>query len=203
MKTILLILGLVLLSFPAMAGGRIALGPEVGFSFQGQRDSGGKTLGWSAGIPFGLAGVYQFGGDLSHLAIDYSVGYSTMSRYTIRNVTLGAVTGTYRENLGIFHWLFGARYYFLNQKFRPYAGLDFGFQYFRRSNVEFRDQFNTVVPLAGTTNHFNMAVVPQGGIEYRPTFRWAIGVGLRLPMAIRRSGIVPGFQLPVTVQVAF
>ncbi len=196
-------IGLFLLPVTGMARGRFAMGPEIGFSVQSHSDPQGHQLAWTTGFPFGLSGVYEFERDLKGLGLDYSIGYSPLSRLTNRGATIDGTKGTYRENLGVFHWLSGIRYYFSGISLKPYAGLGFGFEYFKRSNVEFRDQFNTLLPTPSHTNHFNFALVPQIGIEFRPTFRWAIGIAARLPMAFRSTGIVPAVQIPITVQVAF
>ncbi len=206
MKTKLILLSLLFLLPQAVeAKNRFALGPEFGFSFQSHRDPGGH-LSWAPGLPIGIAGVYEFGNDLRSFAFDYSFGYSLLSRLTYRKTTLGGVEGTYREAVDLFHWIFGGRYYFGGrswQPWKPFAGLGTGFQYFKRRDVEFRDRFNTLLPAPPRANHFNLTFVPQLGIEYRPTFRWAVGVSLKLPVTFRASGIVPAVQVPFTVQVAF
>ena len=207
MKISLRIIGtafLICLAAPDLfAGGRFALGPELGFVYQSHRDPTGHHSAWAPGIPIGLSGIYEFNGDLAHLALTYSLGYLWTPKLTYRQVTIGGITGTYRENLGIFHWLFGARYYFGKSPWRPFAGMDVGFEYFRRGSVEFRNQFNTLQPTPPYSNHVNLTLSPQFGIEYRPTFRWAFGISLKTPMAIRRSGIVPGIAIPLSVHVAF
>lgn len=201
----LMILGISIVSLPmtGMARGRFALGPEIGFAAQSHPTPSGDSSAWTVGLPFGLAGVYQFDGDLSPIGLDYSVGYSVLSRLTNRGVTIGGATGTYRENVGVFHWIVGSRYYFSGIQWKPYAGLGFGFEYFKRGRVEFRDQFNTLLPTPIYSNHFNFALVPQAGIEFRPTFRWTVGLGLKTPLSFRSSGMVPAIWIPFTVQVAF
>lgn len=186
----------------ANAGGRFAVGPEVGMTAQSQSTASGDKLGWTFGVPFGVQGVYQFQ-SLPQFGIDYAVGYSFLPRLTVRKTTIGGVTGTYRENTSVLYWFVGGRYYFHGEKWKPFAGLGSGFEYFRRSGVEFRDQFNTLQPTPPHSNNFNFALVPQFGIEFRPTFRWAIGMSLRVPIALRSSGIVPAIQIPLTVQFVF
>jgi hypothetical protein len=187
----------------AWALGRFALGPEVGFTYQMNRDPTGSKLAGAPGYEFGLSGVYEFDRDMAGVAIDYYFGVSGTGKMTYRNVTVGGVTGTYRESVTVFNWLFGGRYYFGKSKWRPYGGLAVGFQYFRRRGVDYRDQFNVELPDPPSSSHINFVLCPQGGIEYRPTFRWAIGLNLRVPVAIRSSGMVPGVQVPVTVHIAF
>lgn len=192
-------------SIPARAAsgrGRFALGPEIGFTAQSHLDPMEERLGWTTGASFGVQGVYQFS-RYPQFGLDYSVGYSFLPRLTIRDVTIGGVTGTYREGLGVLHWFFGGRYYFKGVKWKPYAGLDAGFEYFRRGDIEFRDRFNTLQPTPPFSNHFNFALAPKIGIEFRPTFRWVVGVSMRLPVALRSSGVVPAIQVPITVQAAF
>lgn len=202
MKVFCLLL-VITISPPLWAGGRFALGPQLGFSLQSHRDPTGQKLAWAPGLPFGISGVYEFSNDLKNFALTYSLGYSLLSGLTYRQTTIGGITGTYREKLGLFQWLFGGRYYFTSSQWRPFAGLDLGFQYFRRRSVEFRNRFNTVVPTPNHSNHWNFVLAPELGIEFRPTFRWAIGISLKTPLAIRSSGIVPGIQIPLTVHIAF
>lgn len=192
----------LLTSGSATAGGRFAVGPEIGFAAQSQLTPSGDKSGWAVGLPFGVQGVYQFAG-LPNIGLDYAIGYTFLPRLTVRNATIGGVTGTYREKTSVIYWLFGARYYFHGEKWKPFSGLGAGFEYFRRGGVEFRDQFNTLLPTPPHTNHFNFALVPQFGIEFRPTFRWAVGLSVRVPIAIRSSGVVPAIQMPLTVQIAF
>lgn len=207
MRTVRKILPILLLvcciASDLFAGGRFALGPEVGFSYLSHRDPTGRHLAWAPGLPFGVSGIYEFNGDLNRLALTYSIGYSWIPRLTYRKVTIGAINGTYRESLGVFHWLFGARYYFGRSPWRPFAGMDVGFEYFRRGSLEFRNQFNTLLPTPPHSNQLNLTLSPQFGIEYRPTFRWAFGISLKTPLAIRGSGIVPGFAIPLSVHFAF
>ncbi len=204
MKTIVLTLCLsFLITSSAWAGGRFSLGPDIGFSYRTHRAPSDGKLSGNAGLTFGLSGTYEFSGDLDRLALDYSVGYTLLPRFTYRDVTINGVTGTYKEKLDVIHWYFGARYHFLSRKWRPYAGLDIGFEFFNRRNIEFRDEAGALRAIPPHSNHLNFAFVPQVGIEYRPTFRWAFGLALKLPMSIRTSGVVPAIQVPLTVHFAF
>ena len=187
----------------ALAKGRFAMGPDAGFLYQMNRDSTGKRLEGSPGFGFGVSGVYEFGGDLSNIAVDYAVGVGLTSTIISRGVTIEGATGTYREKLLLIYWMLGGRYYFLNDKWRPYAGLDFGFNYFRRNGISYRDQFNNTLPTPSVSNNFNFALIPQVGIEYRPNFRWAFGLGVKPTIAFRSSGMVPGVFIPFTVHIAF
>ncbi len=187
----------------ADALGRFAVGPEVGFAFQTNNDPSGNQLGSAPAIGFGLSGTYQFDRELSRFAIDYAFGVVQSGEILYRHVSIAGATGTFREQVTSFHWIGGGRYYFGRSKWRFYAGLDGGFVYLRRSSMEYRDQFNTPLPNPPLSNHLNMVIVPQGGIEYRPTFRWTISLGIKTLLAIRSSGVVPTVYLPVGVQVAF
>lgn len=202
--TIILILASsVTYSANAFALGRFAIGPEAGFSYQTNRDPTGSHIEGAPGFGFGLSGIYEFDREFSRVAIDYAITVLRNIGFCYRDVTIEGVTGTYRESILAFNWLFGGRYYFGRDKWRPYAGLGLGFQYMRRSSTSYRDQFNEPLPNPPVQSHFNIAIVPQGGIEYRPTFRWAIGVGLRTMLAIRSSGVIPGVYVPISVHVAF
>jgi outer membrane protein W len=188
---------------PLNASARIALGPEIGYSYQTHREPVGNELDGNSGVSFGLSGVYQFENDLDRLGIDFGFGYSYIPKFKYRNVTTSGSTGTYWEGLDVISWSLGARYYFPKYEWQPFVGLGVGVQYFRRSSVSFRDEFNLPLTTPIYSNHFNIGLIPQMGIEYRPTFRWAVGIALRVPVAIRPSGLVPAIQIPLTIQVAF
>ncbi len=203
MKRLLILILLMVYPTSALALGRFAIGPEAGFVYQTNRDPTGSQLEGAPGVGFGVSGVYEFDRELSGIAIDYAMSVFQSAAICYRDVTIEGATGTYRENVTVFNWLFGGRYYFGKDKWRPYAGLGLGFQYLRRSDTDYRDLFNELLPNPPVQSHFNVALVPQGGIEYRPTFRWAIGLGLRTILAIRSSGVVPGVYLPISVHIAF
>jgi len=67
----------------------------------------------------------------------------------------------------------------------------------------YREIINLGLILYNVDNFGMFAIIPQLGIEYRPTFRWAISLSVRAPLAIRSAGVVPGIQIPVTVHFAF
>ena len=206
MKKLLVLITVFLVSVvssSAFALGRFALGPELGFVYQTNRDPTGSNMEGAPALGFGVSGVYEFDRELSGIAIDYSVSVFRTSELCYRDITIEGATGTYREKITAFNWFFGGRYYFGKDNWRPYAGLDLGFQYLRRSNTSYRDLFNEPLPEPPVQSHFNFAIVPQAGIEYRPTFRWAIGLGLRTILAVRSSGVVPGVYVPVSLHVAF
>lgn len=202
-KTLLTAALSLLIVYPVWAQGRFSLGPDIGFTYQTHRTPDGDTLSGNPGFTFGLSGTYEFFSDLKNLALAYSVGYTLLPRFNYSDVTLGGVTGTYSENLDLFYWLVGARYHFLSRKWRPFTGLDFGFQFFNRRNVELRDQNGALRAKPAHSNHLNFTIVPQLGIEYRPTFRWAFGISIKVLMGIRRAGIIPAIQVPVSVHFAF
>lgn len=205
MRFLKVLVMLVVVTVPASswALGRFAIGPEIGFAYQMNRDPSGAHLGGSPGFGFGLSGVYMFDRELSHVAIDYAVGMIMSSQICYRDVTIEGATGTFRENVEEFHWLVGGRYYFGRDKWRPYAGLGAGVVYMRRTDVDYRDRFNVELPSPPVSSHLNLAIVPQVGIEYRPTFRWAIGLNVRTILSIRSTGVIPGFYVPVSVHFAF
>lgn len=203
LAALVLIIAVAMLPNAAHAAGRFAVGPELGFAYQTNRDPSGQSLEGAPGLAFGLSGMYQFGGELSNLAVDYSVNVIRTFQYTYRGILIGGATGTYRENALLIEWLFGGRYYFGRQKWKPFAGLDFGFTYLRRTDIGYRDQFNAALPDPPVTSHLNAAIVPEGGIEYRPTFRWAIGIAVRTVLNVRSTGIVPGVRIPLTLHIAF
>lgn len=200
---ILFLIMLVVNPSSAFALGRFAIGPEAGFVYQTNRDPTGSHMEGAPGFGFGIAGVYEFDRELKGVAIDYAISVFRSAELCYRNVSIAGATGTYREKVTVFNWLFGGRYYFGKDKWRPYAGLGFGFQYTRRSGTSYRDSFNDPLPNPPVQSHFNLTIVPQGGIEFRPTFRWAIGLGLRTILAIRSSGVIPGVYVPFSVHVAF
>lgn len=204
MKTIVLTALLLLVCVPPLhAFGRFSLGPELGMNYQTHLTPNGKNLSGALGFTFGLSGTYEFFGDLRKLAIDYSVGYTLLPKLTYNNVTLGGITGTYREDLDVFHWFVGARYHFFSRKWRPFAGMAVGLQFFNRRNVELKSRVTGLQSRPLHSNHLNFALVPQFGIEYRPTFRWAFGIGMKFPLSIRSVGVVPAVQIPFTVHFAF
>ena len=193
----------MLLSPAAFALGRFSIGPELGFVFQTHRDPTGSSFQGAPAVQFGVSGIYQFDRELSRLALDYAIGFLQTSKLTYRDIKIEGATGSFREKVTAFYWLFGGRYYFGEHKWRPYAGLDVGLHYFRRSSVSYRDRFNAALPNPPVTNHVNMSLVPQIGIEYRPTFRWAVGLAIRPVLSFRSAGIVPAVHVPLTVQIAF
>lgn len=203
LSVLVLIVVVLMISDAAHAAGRFALGPEFGFAFQTNRDPSGQGLEGAPGLSFGLSGVYQFGGELSDVAVDYSINVIRTFQLTYRGTSIGGATGTYRENALLIEWLTGGRYYFGHQKWKPFAGLDFGFTYLRRTDIGYRDQFNAALPDPPVTSHLNAAIVPEGGIEYRPTFRWAIGAAVRVVLNVRSTGVIPGVRIPVTLHIAF
>jgi opacity protein-like surface antigen len=203
LTTSILFLMVLFFAANAWALGRFAIGPEAGFLYQTNKDPTDSSLQGAPGFGVGVSGVYEFDRELSGIAIDYAISVFHTSTLCYRNVSIEGATGTYRETVTAFNWLFGGRYYFGRDKWRPYAGLGVGFQYMRRSSTSYRDQFDQPLPNPPVQSHFNMAIVPQAGIEYRPTFRWAIGLGVRALLAIRSSGIVPGVFVPLSVHVAF
>ncbi len=206
MKRLLItVLTVACLSLPAKswALGRFAIGPEIGFAYQMNRDPSGNSLSGSPSLGFGISGVYEFDRELSHWAIDYVVGMIMSGEITYRDVSIEGATGTFREHVDEFHWLVGGRYYFGRDKWRPFAGLDAGLVYMRRTSIDYRDQFNTQYPTPPISNSLNFAIMPQVGVEYRPTFRWAVGLTARTILSIRSSGVIPGVYLPFYVHVAF
>lgn len=203
MKAAIIILMVLLFPLNASAIGRFAIGPEAGIAYQTEMAPNSSSLDGAMAFCFGVSGVYEFSKELKRFAIDYSVGMARTDLFTHRNVVIEGATGTFREKILAIHWLFGGRYYWGDAKWRPYAGLATGFEYFRRTDIDYRDLFNQALPIPPVSNHFNLVFAPQFGIEYRPTFRWAFGLGVRAPMAIRASGIVPAVQVPLVAQVAF
>lgn len=203
LTSILLASAILIYASTAHALGRFAIGPEAGFLYQTNRDPTGSQLEGAPGFGFGISGVYEFDRELSGVAIDYAINVFRTATLCYRNISIEGATGSYREKVTAFNWLFGGRYYFGRDKWRPYAGMDLGFQYLRRSSTSYRDLFDQPLPNPPVQSHFNVAIVPQGGIEYRPTFRWAIGLNVRAILAIRSSGIVPAVYVPLSVHVAF
>lgn len=199
----IILIALLFIPASAFALGRFAIGPEVGFVYQTNRDPTGSHMSGAPGYGFGISGVYEFDRELAGVSIDYAVTMFRTAELCYRNVSIEGATGTYREIVTAFNWLFGGRYYFGNGKWRPYAGMDLGFQYLRRSATSYHDLFNQELPNPPVQSHFNVAIVPQAGIEYRPTFRWAIGLNVKAPLTIRSSGVLPGVYVPLSVHVAF
>jgi len=205
MKLFQLVIVGVIFCMPSisMAIARHAVGLQGGYSWQSNRDPEGRQLVGSDSYIAGVSGVYQFDGSLSKLGVDYSVSVTLSRLQQYRNVRIGGSVGTFRERLMVVDWLIGARYYFMNNKWCPFVGGGMGFSYLRRNDISYRDMINQLLPNPPVGDHFNVNIFPQIGIEYRPTFRWAIGLTVRPVFAIRTKGIVPAVQVPAYVHIAF
>jgi len=194
---------LIAISVEALAIGRHAVGLQGGWAYQMNRDPNGQQLSGNSAYIVGISGVYQFAGNLKKLGVDYSVSVTNTSMRQYRNVQIGGVVGTFRESIMAIDWLAGARYYFMNNKWCPFVGGGMGFTYSKRNNISYRDMINQLLPNPPVGNNFNINLFTQAGIEYRPTFRWAIGMTIRPVFAIRSSGVVPAVQIPFHVHIAF
>lgn len=203
-KILICCIGLMLChSYSAFARGRFSLGPELGFVYQTHMSPNSSFLEGAPAASLSLTGAYQFDRELSRFAVDYVVGFLQTSSLTYRGVKIEGAEGTFREKLTVLHWLLGGRYYLRAGKWIPYLGLGTGLSYFRRSNVSYRDQFDSALPKPPLSNHLNISLAPSFGLEYRPTVRWAWGLGVRPIFSFRQRGVVPSVQVLSTVQIAF